>query len=426
MAVNVLKILRSAILGNRPSGHVYGEPYVNFAENQFGVINSSGGAQDLIGVPIFSTAATYTAGQPVNRGGILYVALVNVAAGTFNPAQWSQVATAASVGASSFSGYVNRFRNGAFEISQRYPSATATTSGAGVIVHDGWYVYSTGAAVTAYMAPGRKLTNGSMRINGLAGVTDAQVFQRIESIVIGPLNGNTVTVQAQIYNSTGASFTPSLIVTAPTAADNYASTTSVLASTPLQPCPNGAWTQVAYTFANPLQATLLGLQVTFDFGTALAGASRYIEITEADIRSTPGVSIGLNNNPPVPEMRPFPVEMVFCQRYFEKSYDYANGPGTVTSASAAYNSANYLNGGAQPTYMNTIGFKVMKRATPTITMISYNGSYGYVWDGVNGVSVSPQLNGGTSYFAWGGTSYVPIPANGAWAMQGHWIAVAEV
>jgi hypothetical protein len=96
MAVDVLKILRSAILGNRPSGHVYGEPYVNFAENQFGVINNSGGAQDLIGVPIFSTTATYSAGQPVNHGGLLYIALGTVAAGAWNPTQWSQVATLAS------------------------------------------------------------------------------------------------------------------------------------------------------------------------------------------------------------------------------------------------------------------------------------------------------------------------------------------
>ncbi len=84
-----LLILRSGTKGNRPAGKSYGEPYVNFAENQFGIINSAGGAQDLLGVPIFSTTNTYSAGQPVNYGGQLYVALGAVAAGAFNPAQWT-------------------------------------------------------------------------------------------------------------------------------------------------------------------------------------------------------------------------------------------------------------------------------------------------------------------------------------------------
>ena len=216
-------------------------------------------------------------------------------------------------------------------------------------------------------------------------------------------------------------------MTAPTAADNYASTTSVLASTPLQPCPNAAWTQVAYTFSNPLQATLFGLQVIFDFGTALAGAGRYIQITEADIRSTPGVSIGLNNNSPVPEMRPFPVELAFCQRYFEKSWDYGTAIGSGTLASCGVISANYLNQNAQPTYQMSAYFKVSKRATPTITpYAAASGAAGYVWDAVNGVNVTPQLNGGSAIFSWGGTSYVPIPANGAHAMELHWTASAEI
>lgn len=93
MAGSVLKILRSGTLGSRPTGRVYGEPYVNLAENQLGVINSSGAAQDLLGVPIFSTTNTYTAGQPVNHGGGLFLALGSVPAGAWNPAQWTPVAS---------------------------------------------------------------------------------------------------------------------------------------------------------------------------------------------------------------------------------------------------------------------------------------------------------------------------------------------
>jgi len=89
--VAALKILRSLTVGLRPSGRTYGEPYVNFADNQFGVFDSSNVARDLLGVPVFSASATYSAGQAVNNGGKLYIALGAVTAGAFNGAQWSLV-----------------------------------------------------------------------------------------------------------------------------------------------------------------------------------------------------------------------------------------------------------------------------------------------------------------------------------------------
>jgi hypothetical protein len=96
MAGSILKILRSLTVGNRPTGRVYGELYVNLGEGQFGVINNSGGAQDLIGVPIYVTTKSYAAGSPVNYGGNLYIAQVATTAGAFNPAQWALVVTVAS------------------------------------------------------------------------------------------------------------------------------------------------------------------------------------------------------------------------------------------------------------------------------------------------------------------------------------------
>lgn len=90
---NSLQILRSNILGNRPAvgGQPYGMPYVNFADKQFGVVDSSQTPQDMVGVPYFSSAANYNAGQPVNYQGQMYVALSTVTAGAWNPVQWSAV-----------------------------------------------------------------------------------------------------------------------------------------------------------------------------------------------------------------------------------------------------------------------------------------------------------------------------------------------
>jgi microcystin-dependent protein len=93
---NIIKLLRSITAGLRPTGHTYGEPYINLADNQFGVFDSGNVARDLIGVPFFSSAASYAAGQPVVQAGLLYIANVAVSPGAFNSTQWTQVATGAS------------------------------------------------------------------------------------------------------------------------------------------------------------------------------------------------------------------------------------------------------------------------------------------------------------------------------------------
>jgi hypothetical protein len=59
-------------------------------DNQLGVFDSSNNPRDLIGVPIFSTATTYVAGQAVNYQGILYIAKQAISAAAFNVAQWFQ------------------------------------------------------------------------------------------------------------------------------------------------------------------------------------------------------------------------------------------------------------------------------------------------------------------------------------------------
>ena len=91
-----IQILRSIVSGNRPAGRVYGEPYVNLADNQFGVFDSSNVARDLLGVPVFSASKSYVAGNPVNYQGNLYIALVAVTAGAWNSAQWGLVSGSSS------------------------------------------------------------------------------------------------------------------------------------------------------------------------------------------------------------------------------------------------------------------------------------------------------------------------------------------
>jgi hypothetical protein len=70
---NIIKILRSSTAGNRPlPATTPGEPYVNFADGQFGVFDAA--AVDLIAVRFWLSTANYVVGDHVISGGVLYAA----------------------------------------------------------------------------------------------------------------------------------------------------------------------------------------------------------------------------------------------------------------------------------------------------------------------------------------------------------------
>jgi hypothetical protein len=86
---NIIRILRTATAGTRPTGKQSGEPYVNFSDLQFGVFDST--PVDLIGVRFFSTLANYIPGDHVVEGGVLYVCATTTGPGAFNIADWSTI-----------------------------------------------------------------------------------------------------------------------------------------------------------------------------------------------------------------------------------------------------------------------------------------------------------------------------------------------
>jgi hypothetical protein len=95
MAINPIRILRSLVTGVKPpSSKMDGEPYVNLADMQFGVMQG-GVPQDLLGVTIFSVSAAYPARVTVIYQGSLYQSLVAVSPGPWNNTHWTKYTTAA-------------------------------------------------------------------------------------------------------------------------------------------------------------------------------------------------------------------------------------------------------------------------------------------------------------------------------------------
>jgi len=93
-----VQTLRSNVSGNRPTGRQPGELYVNWADSQIGVINSTGGAQDFVAVRFFNASASYVVGDFVIQGGQLYRAVAPSSGGAFVAANWAQIGGSVGVG----------------------------------------------------------------------------------------------------------------------------------------------------------------------------------------------------------------------------------------------------------------------------------------------------------------------------------------
>jgi hypothetical protein len=293
-------------------------------------------------------------------------------------------------------GMVNLFRNPGMDVAQR-GTGTITASTAGAYTLDGWIVLPTGASVTAQQAPGLSRSANSLKIIGAASVTDVIVKQRIESSIAALFAGQAVTVQAKVYNNTGGSITPALVAKHAGSADNWTSPAAETANgSSLQACASGATTTIAYTLSISSSAAN-GLEIGFDFGNNFSANSKSIQVTELDIRVTPGVAIGLNGNPPPPELRPVMTELLQCQRYFYRRGQQNPGAGSDIIA-------NLIAIGSTTAFGAVLQFPIPMRAAPAITVSSIGHlSIGLGSFGAGGIT-SGSIDGSSMYGAqtWGG------------------------
>jgi hypothetical protein len=299
------------------------------------------GSDTINGTTSFSIATQYTVTELISDGVSKWAVQVSAGSGT--------VTSVATVGAGGLTttgtctitiagtctlytpgGYLNKFRNGTIDVWQRGTSALATSSG-GSYTADGWIVAQAGAQGSCAQDTGNNGTLFSLKCVGASSNTDTTFAQRIESYISTPLAGATVTVQFQYKQDTGSAITPKISTCYASSTDNFGTCTSDLSSTSLTSCSSGTWCTEAYTLSVSANASK-GYQVTLDCNTALSG-SQHCWTTANDIRVTPGVSTGVNSNPPPPELRPVAAELEFCHRYlFTFTGTYPGGYGDDTSA----------------------------------------------------------------------------------------------
>jgi hypothetical protein len=256
--------------------------------------------------------------------------------------------------ASSNFGFKNRIINGQMQIAQRATSATITagsTIALGYSTVDRFYVYCTGANVTAAQVAGANATKNRLRITGAASVTAVGIGQRIESLNSYDMAGSTATLSADLAISA--------TLTTVTWTASYATTTAdtfgTLASPTVTQIATGTFT-VTSTVTNfstnisiPAAATT-GIQIVFTVGALTAGLTWTVGNVQLEKGST-ATSF---------DYRSYTTELQLCQRYFQI------WGGDTTTLALPFSGVFYTTSAA----LLLVGTKVTMQTTPTVALSS--------------------------------------------------------
>lgn len=238
-------------------------------------------------------------------------------------------------------GFKNRIINGAMATAQRATSATVAASTAvptastGYPCVDRFFVYSTGANVTAAQVAGSGATQYRLQVTGAASVATVGIGQRIEQKNSYDLAGSTATLSLDLANSllTSVTWTASYATTADTFGTIGTPTKTQIAT--------GTFT-VTSTVTNystqitiPAAATT-GIEILLTVGAQLSGT-----FTVGNVQLEKGGFATAF------DYRPYGTELALCQRYFEIT-------GSLFGVGRFPNSY----------------WKAEKRAAPTLTIIT--------------------------------------------------------
>jgi hypothetical protein len=275
--------------------------------------------------------------------------------------------------------FKNRFINGDMSIAQRANSATVTagtavpTSSTGYPAVDRWFVYSTGANVTAAQVAGSNNTQNNYQITGAASVTAVGVGQRIETNNSYDLSGQTVTLSVNMSNSllTNVTWTAAYANTSNTFG-TIGTPTKVQISTGTFVV-NSTLSQYSTQISLPSNATT-GVEILFTVGAQTSGTW---VIGNAQLE--------LGNAASSFEVVDYGTDLLMCQRYYEILYTDAASVGVWGNIQ-----------GSNLTGRGDWYYHVDKRTQPTVALAS-----GASWV-TNTPTIFPGISKSHFYSASGG------------------------
>ena len=291
--------------------------------------------------------------------------------------------------------------NGSMEVSQEL--GTTGTNVSGKYPADGWSLGNNSAAVVnasqgvSTFFPGFKnnLSIGVGTALGSLAVPDTisigQVIEgyRIIRLAWGTANAQPLTIGFWTWHTVTGLYSVSLRATG--GGRSYVATYNQIANAPqynvvtIPGCTDGTWNIdntigiiLTFSLACGTQFTAPAAN-TWSSGNyvaapgqvnAVASTSNFFRLTGVVV--LPGIEAPSAARSPL-IMRPYDQELVTCQRYYEKSYDYANVPGSTISTNGC---AYYIGVGTTVGAALSVDafFKTRKRSSPT--MIWYSTATG--------------------------------------------------
>lgn len=228
---------------------------------------------------------------------------------------------------------INALINGGFSVWQRGGGVTTCVAGAthpltgslGTYTADRWFVQPVGGNPTVQPGGGFR-TPLALLVNGVAGVTECWVGQRIESADIvrirNIMNGSAdalMTFSFRIANSSGAAITPQYRVDYPAAAsDTFSAVTNAIAATNLTAVADGGnvYQTVTIDLRNLSANIGRGIQILINLGALVTGS---VVLYEAMLETGGDRSLYTSSR--------FGDELLMCQRYFQKTHLYGTPAG---------------------------------------------------------------------------------------------------
>lgn len=158
-------------------------------------------------------------------------------------------------------------------------------------------------------------------------------------------------------------------------------------------------------------------------GTATGGTDLTVEFNTGTLSK---VQIEAGGNASNFEQRLFSVELMLCERYFEKSFNYSVAPAQNTGSSGAYFFAQ-IAGASSVQAMGWVGYKVTKRvSSPTITGYNPNASNTNVYNASVAVSFTSTSIATSNDNGFGIFATSPPGSSSGNLCYWHWTSDAEI
>jgi hypothetical protein len=325
--------------------------------------------------------------------------------------------------------------NGAMEVSQENGLNAVSVSNTGKYICDGWVLSSSGIQVMQAYSGGGGLAgfpfvlvskpttaNASPAAADRCTVSTRIEGYRIARLAWGSVSAQPITLAFWVFAARAGNYS-GVVTNGGTATRSYPFSFTVAA---------GVWQYVTVTIPGDTSGTWstgngVGMEIFF---TLMAGsgnqapanawaAGSYFGATgtingvaaTTDQLLIGGVIVLPGNEAPSAVrspfvMRSFADELALCQRYWEKSYNYATPVASSTGIGIRGNTT--LGPGGITNVGSTVAFATRKRATPTIQLYSGTGIAGQFSNSANGTgsfaSILPNAIGESSFTFLNGTT----------------------